>query len=111
MSDTLGTHYDPFMQDPYAFYAQARREEPITFSPHLNAWLVTRYEDMKSIFLQPDIFSSENTLTGETHFYAETPDEEDYPPAPVVINSDGAEHARFREQVKNVFSPAQCQSL
>jgi len=32
MSVALGTHYDPFAQDPYAFYAQARREEPITFS-------------------------------------------------------------------------------
>jgi cytochrome P450 len=111
MSGTLGTHYDPFMQDPYAFYAQARREEPITFSPHLNAWLVTRYEDVKSMFLQPDIFSSENTLTGETHFYAETPDEEDHPPAPVVINSDGADHTLFRELVKNVFSPARAKAL
>jgi cytochrome P450 len=111
MSGTLGTHYDPFMQDPYPFYAQARREEPITFSPHLNAWLVTRYEDVKNIFLQPDIFSSENTLTGETHFYAETPEEENHPPAPVVINSDGAEHTLFREMVKNVFSPARAKAL
>lgn len=108
MSGTLGTHYDPFMQDPYPFYAQVRREEPITYSPHLNAWLVTRYEDMKTIFLQPDIFSSENTLSGETHFYAETPGEE---PAPVVINSDGPQHTLFRELVKNVFSPARAKAL
>ncbi len=109
MSGTLGTHYDPFMQDPYPFYAQARREEPITFSPHLNAWLVTRYEDMKNIFLQPDIFSSENTLSGETHFYAEIPGEEEE--APVVINSDGAEHTLFREMVKNVFSPSRAKAF
>ncbi len=108
MSVALGTHYDPYARDPYAFYAQVRREEPITFSPHLNAWLVTRYEDVKSIFLQPDIFSSENILTGETHFYADEPDEEE---APVVINSDGAEHSLFRDLVKTVFSPARAKTF
>lgn len=106
MSVALGTLYDPFALDPYAFYAQARREEPIFFSQDLNAWLVTRYEDMKSIFLQPEIFSSEFTLTGNTKFYSETSDEgmEGSPSVRVAINSDGSEHAHFRDMLQNEFS-------
>jgi len=32
--------------NPYTFYARARQEEPVFFSPFLNAWVVTRYEDV-----------------------------------------------------------------
>ena len=47
---SLGAIFDPLhIQDelPYAFYAQIRQEEPITFSPSINAYLVSRYDDIR----------------------------------------------------------------
>jgi len=68
------------------------------FCPELNAWIVTRYKDIQSILLHPEKFSSCNTLTSPVAFYPRTLDEliKGFLPVPVVLNSDGADHTRFR---------------
>jgi len=41
----LGAQFDPFVahtRDPYPFYARARLEEPVFYSPRLDMWRVTR---------------------------------------------------------------------
>src|SRR2546430_474407 len=62
----LGPEYNPLegpqLENPYPFYARARREGPVFFSERLQAWIVTRYEDIRSVLLRPDIFSSKDTL-------------------------------------------------
>ncbi|HET8843624.1 MAG TPA: hypothetical protein VFN35_19330, partial [Ktedonobacteraceae bacterium] len=63
---SLGERYDPFgrdLEDPYGLYSQLRREEPVTFSPVLNAYLVSRFEDIRSVLAQPDLFSSKDIIT------------------------------------------------
>ncbi len=45
-SPSLGKNFNPFgqhLEEPFAFYTQLRHEEPITFSPVLNAYLVSRF--------------------------------------------------------------------
>ena len=63
---SLGALYHPLrgeqLEDPYPFYARARKEEPIFFSPELNTWVVTRYDDVQTVLSQPDIFSSKDSL-------------------------------------------------
>ena len=72
MSAVLGAAFYPFVEDPFPFYSKARQEEPVTFCPDLNAWLVTRYEDIQSVLLQPETFSSRNSLSFEVTFYPRT---------------------------------------
>ncbi len=47
---SLGALYHPLqgeqLENPYPFYARARKEEPIFFSPELDTWVVTRYDDI-----------------------------------------------------------------
>jgi len=47
---SLGASYHPLhgeqLENPYPFYTRARREEPIFFSPDLNTWVVTGYDDI-----------------------------------------------------------------
>jgi cytochrome P450 len=49
----LGDDYDPFdaahVADPYAFYQRARVERPVFFSPALDAWVVTRHDDVQAV--------------------------------------------------------------
>jgi cytochrome P450 len=113
MQETIITAFDPFAENPYPFYARARREEPITFSPDLNAWIVTRYKDIQKILLQPEIFSSRNTLTSPVTFYPRTLEElvKGYLPVPMVLNSDGADHTRFRVPLTKAFAPARIRRL
>ena len=49
---------DPYLADPYAFWLRARHAEPVFYSPELDYWVVTRYEDIKAIFSDPKTFSA-----------------------------------------------------
>jgi cytochrome P450 len=113
METVLGSAFDPLAEDPYAFYHQARQEEPIAFCPPLNAWLVTSYKDIQSILLQPEIFSSRDTLTSPVTFYVGTLEEllQGYLPVPIVLNSDGLEHTRFRVPLTKAFAPARIRAM
>lgn len=113
MPDVLGLTFDPLAENPYPFYARARQEEPIMFCPDLNAWIVTRYKDIQSILLQPATFSSSNTLTSPVTFYPRTLEEliKGYLPVPVVLNTDGPDHVRFRVPLTRAFAPARIKAL
>jgi len=92
--DPLGTHLD----DPYSFYAQARRDEPVFYSPRLDAWVVTRFRDVDAILKDPVGFSSAYSLRPIRELYPATfaALADGYPPKPDHITSDGAAHRRFR---------------
>jgi cytochrome P450 len=64
-AEALGELYDPLgahMDDPYPFYARARRATPIFFSPALDAWVVTRLADVRRVLRDGETFSSVNAL-------------------------------------------------
>ena len=45
--------------DPFPLYRWLRDEDPIHWSASLNAWVVTRYDDVLRVFEQPEVFSSD----------------------------------------------------
>jgi cytochrome P450 len=58
----FGRSFEPFNGDPYEFYARAPKHEPVFFSPQLGYWVVTRYKDVRRIFLDSETFSATNAL-------------------------------------------------
>jgi cytochrome P450 len=98
----LGAQYNPFagphVADPHPFYAQLRQDAPVTFSPMLGMWLVSRYEDICKVLRDPARYSSSDmgnmgsVLTPETRSVLA----EGYPLAPGLINSDPPSHTRLR---------------
>lgn len=95
------------MEEPFQFYQFLQEQETIVFSPDVQAWLIPRYEDVRSILAQPDIFSSHDF----TRPLPLTPDAlgvlaQGYPIMPVAIDSDGMEHRRRREPHLKGFSVA-----
>jgi len=92
--DPLGTHHD----DPYPFYARARREEPVFYSPRLDAWVVTRFADVDAIMKDPAAFSSVNSLRPFRELYPTTFPAlaGGYPQLPDHVTSDGDAHRRLR---------------
>jgi len=92
--DPLGKHLD----DPYPFYAQARRSEPVFYSPRLDAWVVTRFRDVDAILKDPVGFSSAYSLRPLRELYPATIAAlaDGYPPKPDHITSDAAAHRRLR---------------
>jgi hypothetical protein len=45
--------HDPYLADPYPFFARARAAAPVFYSPDLDYWVVTRYHDVRHIFQAP----------------------------------------------------------
>jgi cytochrome P450 len=113
MSAVLGTAFDPLAENPYPFYRKARQEEPIMFVPDLNAWIVTNYKDIQRILLQPETFSSRDTLTSPVQFSQRALEVlvQGYLPVTIVLNSDGEEHTRFRVPLTKAFASARIRAL
>ncbi len=113
----LGSLYHPLqgeqLENPYPFYARARQEEPIFFSPDLDTWVVTRYVDVLAILNQPDIFSSKDAL----HPVVKLPPavlaelRKGFPPVPGTIERDGKEHTQLRNVVARAFAPKRLKQL
>ena len=109
---SLGAEFDPVVNatsaDPYLFFARARAEEPVFFCPAMNAWVVTRYEDVVAVLKAHGRFSSAGTFGGA---FARTPEAQailDSAGMPLfvsaVINTDPPEHGRLRASVSRAFS-------
>ncbi|WP_231626633.1 cytochrome P450 [Streptomyces apocyni] len=95
-------------RDPYPLYAQARAAEGLTFVPELDAWLVSRYADVREVLRRPEDFSSANALRAEV-----TPSPEALAvlgtgpgSGPVVVTSDGTAHQRLRAPLLRGLSAA-----
>lgn len=54
--------FDPlapdYLADPYPYYVRFRREAPIYYAPRVDFWVVSRYEDIKRIVGDPEVFSN-----------------------------------------------------
>jgi cytochrome P450 len=114
----LGHVYNPFespqLDNPYPFYVQARSEEPVFFSELLQAWVVTRYEDIRSVLLRPDIYSSKDTMRSAAPWAPEVFQilaGDEAISIPTFVNSDGKEHQRFRMPLNQAFLPARIKAM
>jgi len=112
----LGEEYDPFTahsQDPYPFYARARSEEPVFYSPRFGMWFATRYDDGVAIVRDPATFSSADAI----------PLREQHPPEveeilagwgePLIhlLVADPPEHTRLRQLARDAFAPTRIAAL
>jgi cytochrome P450 len=103
--------YNPFdpaqKRDPFPFYAHARRETPVFFSPILNMWVVTRHEDILAVLKEPAIFSSMQIIEAPTPPPPEVLQimSQAIPFVPSLINNDPPSHTRIRNLCNKAFTP------
>lgn len=90
---------DPAVRaDPYPFYAYLRAHEPVKFVAQMNAYAVSRHEDVRTVLLDHERFSSAPLI--QIAFGAFNP----APGAPYLISSDPPDHSRLRGLVNKAFS-------
>jgi cytochrome P450 len=113
----IGEEFQPFvspqLEDPYSFFKRARNEEPIFFSPMLNGYVVTRYDDILTILKDPAKFSSAGNLQPIVNYTPETIEvlRQGFPFVADLVNSDGDEHKRLRAPFMKVFAPERLQAI
>ena len=48
-----------YLADPYQYYRALREGEPVHWSDRLNAWVLTRYDDVLSALRNPRLISGQ----------------------------------------------------
>src|SRR6516164_2693498 len=107
LAERFDPFHDPYLADPYPFFAEARAATPVLYSPDLDYWVVTRYHDIRHIFQTPKLFSAVNTLAplqpicpAAGHLLAEG----GFRPIPTLTNSDPPGHSRVRRLTNVAFT-------
>ena len=83
-----------------------RKQEPVAFSPVVGAWVVTRYQDVRSALSQPEIFSSRDVKNPDLAPATFAILQQGYPMVPIAIDSDGLDHQRFRQPHQSGLAPS-----
>ncbi|MDN5717523.1 MAG: cytochrome P450, partial [Janibacter sp.] len=104
--------FDPFgdgyQQDPPAYVEWSRESEPVFYSPRLDYWVVTRYDDIKAIFRDNATFSPSVALEKITPTSQEANDvlaSYDYAMDRTLVNEDEPAHMERRRALMEPFSP------
>ena len=80
--------------DPLGELAWARRHDPVHWDAAGQVWGVTRYDDVKSVSKQPELYSNAQGIR---------PDAD---PTPMMIDMDDPDHWKRRKLVNRAFTPA-----
>lgn len=105
--------YNPFVEphqsNPGAFYDWALREAPVAYSRAVEAWVVSRYDDVLAVLTDPRRFSS---LAAIPNLYHNPPEVVEILRAggvperdAMTVNNDPPEHTRLRRILGRVMSP------
>jgi cytochrome P450 len=100
------------LADPYAVFAAARHEEPVFFSPALDAWVVSRYADVEAIVTDHERFSNAAAIVA--------PPGLDPAAAALLVDgfgwrpnfdTDPPDHTRIRQAVSHAFTARRVAAL
>jgi len=102
----------PF-DDIYAVLKRAREEQPMFYAEALQAWVVTRYDDIRAMLDDP-VFTVEGTLTGfnyeqETEAILSTGI--NWNETAHIAGAEGEEHARLKKILLPILNPRRLRSL
>ncbi len=102
------------LECPFEFYAAARREAPIYQLPDSQIYLVSRYEDVRKVLKQTDLFSS--SFGDDLNVPPKNPEaaalyEAAYPTVDTLLTLDPPRHKVYRSLVNKVFSNKRVEGL
>ena len=99
---------DDYVDDPYKFFARAREEEAVFYHPETDYWVVTRYEDIRRVFQDPELFSpalARHPVTALCPAAAEVRDSLDIAVEPCLVDEDSSTHRPHRKVFGDAFTP------
>lgn len=103
----------PHREDPHLFY-RAARARPLRLSPTLGAYLVTRYQDVRTVIDDPDTFSSAPAVP---KIYSNAPEvvevlrRGNVPETTAVVNEDEPRHTPIRRVFDAGFTGARVRAM
>jgi cytochrome P450 len=118
VQESLARDFDPFgpefLADPYPFFVRYREESPVFYSPRLDYWVLTRYQDVRRAFRDTDVYSAANALSP---IQARSPrataimTDGRFRSTPTLTNTDPPVHTRARRIANAAFTPRLVQQM
>lgn len=105
-----------FLTNPYPTYAWLREHEPVFWSEQLQAWYVTRHEDVVAILRDSKRFSNAGRQLEMLEHLPQSaqaglcPMKEEFRNAG-IFNADPPEHTRLRQLLSKAFAPQHIERL
>lgn len=89
-----GVSLEDLERDPYPVYARLRDEEPVSWVPAVQLWLVTRYDDVRHVDLTPKVFTAQTDPSRLNRTMGTN-----------MLGSEGPDQQRIRRIVEPPFRP------
>jgi cytochrome P450 len=87
----------PRRDDPYPYYAELRRDDPVHYSPVEDLWVLTRFDDCLAAFSDPETWSSQR----RGNLINDLPDRI----GRTLGTTDPPRHTKVRRLVSKAFTP------
>jgi cytochrome P450 len=104
--------FDPlspqFLADPFAVLASLPPETPLFYAPSIDYYVVTRYADIKAVFLDPQTYSAAPAQLPLTQLVPEAAQillGGGHKPQPSMVSLDPPAHTRLRSPTARAFTP------
>ncbi|MDB5669696.1 MAG: cytochrome [Alphaproteobacteria bacterium] len=96
-----------YVSNPYPFFKQLREEAPVAYSPEYDLFLVTRFEDIVSVFKNRETFSSANASAPFSPICeaAQAILSANFKRKPTFNNADPPRHTAMRSAAAKVLTP------
>jgi cytochrome P450 len=107
-----GTGFSPFtdsyVRDPYPIYESARERAPVFYAPQVDHWVVSRYETIRAVLMDPHTYLTSNISRPVCPWPAEavqTLASSNIPDRPTLSNMDADRHGAIRRFLRFAFTP------
>jgi cytochrome P450 len=103
-----------YVADPYPIASAIRETAPVVYAEPLGFVMVSRMDLVTEVFMNPDVYSSENVqdpvfpISAEAAAVLSAPD---FDPVAVMSNRQEPDHGRIRNYTKLLFSNRRIQTL
>jgi len=108
MGEVFNPFTDPYISNPYDFYAQARSSEPVFYSPEIDHWVISNFHDVRTILRDSDTYSSRMAQSPIKPWPQEAVDmlnSEGFNLVANLSNNDPPSHSQVRKFLKDAFTP------
>ncbi len=100
---------DETRECPFAYFQHLRQNEPVSFMPEIQAWYVSRYEDLRYVKKHPELFSSNmfelgdrgGGVRGAAEAYRA---EHGWKRVSTLQRTDPPVHTKYRRLINNAFT-------
>ncbi|WP_338865726.1 cytochrome P450 [Myxococcus stipitatus] len=107
MEPDFNPAHPAFRADPHRWLGWLRERDPVHFSPRLNAWVLTRYDDVRRAATDASRFSNDtlSAFVGK-HAGAMGPRRTEHRIGTNLGMADGEVHTRLRAAIAPFFTPS-----